>query len=248
MADQAHSLHCKTRSLGDIQTLAVQGMLGKVPGALKPLYIPDLPVNDIRKEAVARGKAVTGKNRATLQKELQEILQGVQRVPSLLLLQPDESLTNLNLQYYEVMDCEPLHDIKGHLLNLFQELPSVLPTSVKHECVNQINMSLKKEKITASDLGSTLVQLFLQVYNTDADWKTITLLQSMVIICEILYSDHKARTPKNLLRLYNNVWIHHQLCYDLFQSPKCALFGLYLHSLSSHAPEQYELVYMYEVT
>eukprot|EP00731_Ephydatia_muelleri_P003526 Em0001g3526a len=82
----------------------VQGVLGKVPGALKPLYIPDLPVNDIRKEAVARGIAVTGKNRATLQKELQEILQGVQRVPSLLLLQPDESLTNLNLQYYKVMD------------------------------------------------------------------------------------------------------------------------------------------------
>eukprot|EP00731_Ephydatia_muelleri_P016427 Em0009g851a len=105
MADQANSLHCKTRSLGDIQTLAVQGVLGKVPGALKPLYIPDLPVNDVRKEAVARGIAVTGKNRATLQKELQEILQGVQRVPSLLLLQPDESLTNLNLQYYEVMDC-----------------------------------------------------------------------------------------------------------------------------------------------
>ena len=77
-------------------------MLGKVPGALKPLYISDLPVNDIRKEAVARGIAVTGKNRATHQKELQEILQGVQRVPSLLLLQPDESLTNLNLQYYEV--------------------------------------------------------------------------------------------------------------------------------------------------
>ena len=93
MADQAHSLHCKTRTLGDIQTLAVQGVLGKVPGALKPLFIPDLPVNDIQKEAVAKGIAVTGKNRATLQKELQEILQGVQRVPSLLLLQPDESLT-----------------------------------------------------------------------------------------------------------------------------------------------------------
>eukprot|EP00731_Ephydatia_muelleri_P007038 Em0003g1286a len=166
MADQAHSLRCKTRSLGDIQTLVVQGVLGKVPGALKPLYIPDLPVNDIRKVTVARG---IGKNRATLQKELQEILQRVQRVPSLLLLQPDESLTNLNLQYYEVMDCEPLHDIKGHLLNLFQELPSVLPSSVKHKCVNQINMSIKKEKITASDLRSTLVRLFLQVYNTDAD-------------------------------------------------------------------------------
>ncbi|KAL5518020.1 hypothetical protein EMCRGX_G003686 [Ephydatia muelleri] len=156
----------------------VQGVLGKVPGALKPLYIPDLPVNDIRKEAVARGIAVTGKNRATLQKELQEILQGVQRVPSLLLLQPDESLTNLNLQYYKVMDCEPLHDIKGHLLNLFQELPSVLPTSVKHECVNQINMSLKKKKITASDLRSTLVRLFLQTVSTSASPSSLSKLAS----------------------------------------------------------------------
>ena len=196
MADQAHSLHCKTRSLGDIQTLALQGVLGKVPGALKPLYVPDLPVKDVRKECVARGMAVKGKNRDTLQKQLQEVLQGVQRVPSLLLLQPHESLTNLNLQHYEVMDCEPLHDIKGHLLHLFHELPSVLPSSVKQECVNQINICVK---ITASEVRSTLIRLFLQVYNSDSDWKTITLLHSMVIVCEILYSDHKARTPKYLL-------------------------------------------------
>ena len=75
------------------------------------------------------------------------------RVPSLILLHPEEQLVNLNLQHYTVVDCEPLHDIKGHLLNLFQELPSVLPTEIKDKCEIRINLCLKNEKkSTAADL------------------------------------------------------------------------------------------------
>ena len=44
------------------------------------------------------------------------------------IFKPDEDLRNLNLQHYTVIDCEPLHDIKGHL---FHELPSVLPKGKK---------------------------------------------------------------------------------------------------------------------
>lgn len=48
-----------------------------------------------------------------------------------------------------------------------------------------------------------------------------------------------------VLRLYNNLWLHHQLCCDLFKELKNTrdkFFGLYLHSLSKHAAKQYELV------
>ena len=48
----------------------------------KPLYVPDLLVNDIRKEHTARKIDVDTKQpRDVLQKTLQEILQGGQRVP-----------------------------------------------------------------------------------------------------------------------------------------------------------------------
>ena len=152
MDDQAHALRCKTRSLKELQTIALQGVLGKVPCSTKPLYVPDLSVTDICKELGARGLDCSGKRRPELQDDLQGILQGIQRVQSLIYLHPEEELVTLNLQHYAVVDCEPLHDIKGHLLNLFQELPSVLPTEIKDKCEIRINLCLKKKRKNAQQI------------------------------------------------------------------------------------------------
>ncbi len=48
-----------------------------------------------------------------MQAKLVNLLKGAQRVPSLLVLNPKQSLQELNLQQYEVLDCEPLHDLKS---------------------------------------------------------------------------------------------------------------------------------------
>lgn len=49
-----------------------------------------------------------------------------------------------------------------------------------------------------------------------------------------------------MLQLYNVTWIHHTLCSKLFSTTKqvtrTAFFGLYLHHLVAHAPQQYELI------
>ena len=58
-------------------------------------------------------------------------LKGAERVPSLLVLNPTQSLQDLHLADYEVIDCEPLHDYKGHAHNLLQELPLLLPPPLK---------------------------------------------------------------------------------------------------------------------
>ena len=102
-----------------------------------------------------------------------------------------------------------------------------------------------KEK-SAADLRATLIRLHMLVTQAcDAHWKVDLLLQSIVRAGEVLYAPDSERCPKLLLRLYNNLWLHHQLCYDLFKELKSTrdkFFGLYLHSLSKHAAEQYELV------
>ena len=54
MDDQAHALRCKTKSLHELQAVALQGKLGRVPQKDKPLYVPDLTVEEIRKELQAR--------------------------------------------------------------------------------------------------------------------------------------------------------------------------------------------------
>ena len=36
---------------------------------------------------------------------------------------PTHPIQETNLSQYTVLDCEPLHDLKGHLANLLTELP-----------------------------------------------------------------------------------------------------------------------------
>lgn len=79
-------------------------------------------------EIAARGIMVSNKMlRVYLDALLNDTLRGVTRVPALLLINPTQSLSSLNLGAYEVLASEPLHDIKGHIINLITELPYVLP-------------------------------------------------------------------------------------------------------------------------
>ena len=80
-------------------------------------------------------------------------LQDVQQVPTLLLDNPTQLLSDLNLQHYIILDCEPLHDLKGHLANLFRELPFVIDDqSLATECKQMIDIHLSKDKVTSAKL------------------------------------------------------------------------------------------------
>jgi hypothetical protein len=74
----------------------------------------------------------------------------------------------------------------------------------------------------------------------------LQLLHSVIKVSQILYSDEEKRTPKQVLSLYNNAWLHMELCKDLIPTPrsisKRKMYGIYLHALTSHAPQQYEIV------
>lgn len=110
MQDLAHSLQCKWRSLTELQSLVLAGKYGNSPGRLKPF--DSLKVDELRQELEARGYNTTGKLKQQMQEELDSILKGVQRVLTLLVSHPQQSLGSLNLSRYEVLDCEPLHDFK----------------------------------------------------------------------------------------------------------------------------------------
>lgn len=115
--DQAHSLYYTWRIPQQLQTLATEGILGKQPGVMRPF--DHLKVNDLRQELQARGLNIDKKEKKdVLQKSLDQILRGTAQVPALLLTNPTQPLSSLNLERYEIVASEPLHDIKGHLINL----------------------------------------------------------------------------------------------------------------------------------
>lgn len=77
---------------------------------------------------------------------IQDILRGVVRVPAVLLTDPSCSLLSLNLDRYEVVASEPLHDLKGHFINLITELPYVLPDGDIATQYTHLISCLAKEK------------------------------------------------------------------------------------------------------
>lgn len=173
-SDQAHSLQCPWRSLATLQTLATAGVYGKRAGITKPL--DKLPVNDLRKELRVRGVANLQGLKPELQQQLDDILNSVQRVPALHLLNPVQSLATLNLQHYEVVACESLHDLKGHLSNLLHELPHILPIPIATKLKPLLKACLSKDKITAADLRTTMIKTYLMLYEENAPTETICLM------------------------------------------------------------------------
>lgn len=242
--DQAHALHHKWRSLQQLQTLATGGRFGRQAGILQPF---DLKVKELRTELEARGVVLENKPlRVDLQKFLDEILRGVMRVPALLLTNPTQPLASLNLERYEIVASEPLHDIKGHVINLITELPNVLPQGeTANKCKLLIDHCLAKEKKSGADIRRVAIQIYLLLKDLDVSSKVLFLLQSVIKIGEIAYSHDNKRSPRQLLQLYNMCWMHMELCRDLLSTPakisKGKMFGHYSHAMTAHLPTQLEL-------
>ena len=119
------------------------------------------------------------------------------------------------------MACEPLHHLKGHLHNLLDELPNLLPAGVTTtEIRTLLKCSLSKDKITGADLRKTVIQAFLILSDVSVSKKLVLLLQTIIKIGEILYSYSEDRSPRTLLQLYNHCWLHLELCITLLNTPK----------------------------
>lgn len=243
-SDQAHTLCHDWRQLKELQSLATGGTFGRNAGVLRPFH--NLRVGELKRELRARSVHIDEKMlKANLQEEMDNILRGVVRVPALLLTNPTQPLESLGLERYEVVASEPMHDLKGHILNLIVELPQALPPSAMASCTHLIDCCLAKEKKSAADLRRVAIQLYLLLKDQDCSSRVILLLQTIIKIGEILYSHDKHRSPRQLLQLHNCCWLHLELCKDVFSDPTklttSRMFGHYLHALTAHCPTQYEL-------
>lgn len=196
MQDLAHALQCHWRSLADLQSLVLGGKYGNSLGTLKPL--DGLKVNELREELEARGKGTSGKLKPDMQDELSSILQGAQRVPTLLVLNPQQPLANLNLSQYEILDCEPLHDLKGHISHLLNEVPHLLSPILKEECLKIIENTVPKQKVSGAHYRVALMTVYLKLRKCeDVDDNIITLLESAVNMSKQLYlpDSHRHQKP-----------------------------------------------------
>ena len=154
----------------------------------------------------------------------------------------------MNLNDYTVLDCEPLHDMKGHLENLFEELPNckLLNKKIAGEVKGVLDVDLGKDMKTGGDYRLAAIHLLILLKKRTTPPKILLMLETIVDISELLYADDSKRCPKSVLRLYNSTWIHFELCCEVFQTTTTIshqkMFGIYFHSLLVHAPPQYEIM------
>ena len=110
-----------------------------------------------------------------IEKILKKEMCGIQRGPSLLYHNPSINFLNKHLAKYEISSIEPMHDICGHIKNIFTELPSVLNENEKKvfneiyqitignkQCKRACDYRLaigycfgNEEHITASNIGTS---------------------------------------------------------------------------------------------
>ena len=199
MEDAAYALTLPCRSLQDLQSLVTAGYFGKTPNALRPLE--NLKVEEIRKELCLRKIYDFDGIKKDLQQQLDTILKGA-RVPTLLILNPTRSLSSLNLGEYTVLDCEPLHDIKGHLLNLFEELPHILPAEIQVQCQELIETNLSRETVTGADNRMTAIHVLVLLINSSVH-KSLTLLLHTVVKISTPCTTNEARN-----QFYNFITPH----------------------------------------
>ena len=222
--DQTHALRRRVRLLQDIQNLATLGRFGKRFNVVRPFE--NLTMGKIQTEVRLRGCIDVDMPKAQLVAKLKSILEGVQRVTSLLLSCPTSELKQFNLQRYLILPCEPLHDLKGHLNNLLLNVPTLLTGELKTNVQDLIQKCVywKDSGHTGADMRVGLLRVYSMLLNAvecgklSSNSNVLDLIQTAVTISHILYSPPSERTPRNVLRLYNVCWLHHELCWSLLPS------------------------------
>ena len=93
----------------------------------------------------SRGLSTAGKKKTQLESDFEELRRGITNVSALLQGMPETSLQDLCLEQYEISPVEPLHDIKGHLSNVLDELRLCVTGEVKQRIEQIFSSVLGKE-------------------------------------------------------------------------------------------------------
>ena len=243
-----HAFRCPHITLKERQQAVLKGRIGLRRSLdLHPKPLANLRKEDLKTEVIGRGLEVDGDKKEDYQKALTTELAGQCRVPALLYHAPSTPLEDLGLSKYEILPCEPMHDLSNHITNLLEELPNHVPDDVASLLQECKDLTLgQKEKKRAFDLRCLIVMISSQLRGK-APLKVQQLIDTLVQMAEILYKPEKGRCPRLILRYHNLSFYHAILCLEVIgtQPTKLTrrkLYGKYYHGLVRHAPIQLRII------
>lgn len=206
----------------------------------------NLESKELKDELTTRSISTDGMRKSEMEEIFDEMRAGINNVPALLQSNPEMCLSDLHLDKYEISPTEPLHDLKGHISNILDEVQKTATGDILNEIQKIVKTVLNKETLRCSDYRKAIILIFNSLLKVDAQHDITILFQTLVELSEILYSREQMRTPSNILRLHNTSFVHGMLCIKLFSSPQTMtrrkMFGRYFHALLCHAPIQYRTI------
>ena len=118
-------------------------------------------------------------------------------------------LEEFGLEHYEISPVEPLHDVKGYLINIIDEIRVSVTGEVKKEVELICTSVLNKDALRGSDYCKGAILILSALQKLQPQSALTVLLQSAVEISEILYSNQRRD--------------HHKLCYTCITLPSFLL-------------------------
>ena len=118
---------------------------------------------------------------------------------------------------YEVSQVEPLHDLKGHIRNVWDLLPKHIPTELKDTFEKEVSFAIgeNKDKYRGRDYRLSVIAVYARMRGMFCP-EIEELLYTLKEICRISYLKALDRSPKMILRLYNVTFLHYLRCLEIF--------------------------------
>ena len=245
-----HAFKCKTLSLKNRVDKILDSVesIDKIKQGKVKLY------NDLSKVGIMmelNQRQVKGWHSKSTKEQMSSFLEvemhGIQRLPALMHTNPFKSLEHLNLNKYEILVNEPLHDISNHIKNIQSEIPYHVDKNIKSDVQNIIKASFNnKEAKNSVDHRKSLLMItnwFIQNHKNNF---ITSILRTLCEIQEILYSPDNKRSSLTILRLIITNFKHAMLLKVHIDGAVKSMterkfFGIYYHSLIKHSSEQYRL-------
>ena len=186
-------------------------------------------------------------NKQSLQTSLNMETHGIQRMPALLFPKPFANLEDINLEKYEILINEPLHDISNHIKNIQQKIPYHVLKDKKSLVKEIINSSFNgKEAKNGANYRKSLRLVTNWFLSNIKNHFTTNILLTFCEIQEILYLLEIKRSAQKLMRLISTSLLHVLfLKINIEGNVKSAaerkFYGIYYNSPIRHSCEQYRV-------
>ncbi|KAK3715334.1 hypothetical protein QZH41_010105 [Actinostola sp. cb2023] len=243
-----HAFRCPPVTFKERQEFVLQGPVSRARSLNhNPNPFSNLSKDELEREVRGRGLEVKNNLKSTMQAELSSEMKGRKRVPALLYFNPKATLESINIEDYEVLTCEPMHDLSGHINNILQELPCHLPERESALMKDTVKLASEgKDKKRACDQRCSLIIASSQL-RKKVTLQVQQLLDTLVDMQEMLYASADLRSPRQILRYHNQSFLHAILCtevigYQPSTITRRKLYGKYFHGLISHAPPQLRII------